>query len=86
MANPAPFMVTLRIDRNKVTEHEYNRIIRLFGLLRTKNPFSNVSYSIKLKNIPYSNKDVPINKEWQITLSNVDEMDKEAAMHEIKNV
>jgi hypothetical protein len=77
-------MCTLRIDRNRVSEHEYNRIIRLFGVLRTKSPFSEVSYSIKLKNVPFSGKDVPTNKDWQITLSNVDEMDKEAAMHEIK--
>lgn len=53
-------------------------------MLRTKSPFSEVSYSIKLKNVPFSGKDVPTNKDWQITLSNVDEMDKEAAMHEIK--
>lgn len=29
---------------------------------------------------------MPINKDWQITLSNVEELDKEASMHEIKTV
>lgn len=50
--------------------------MRIFGELKRKNVFPGVSFALKLKKVPFSGSDVPTNKEWQITLANVDEMDK----------
>lgn len=79
----APFACTVRIDRNKISDQDYNTLLRIFGEFKRKNIFPDVSFNLKLKEVPYGGKDLPRNKEWQITLANIEEMDKESMMHEI---
>lgn len=81
--SPAPFACTLRIDRNKISDQDYNTLLRIFGEFKRKNLFPDVSFNLKLKEVPYGGKDLPRNKEWQITMANIEEMDKESMMHEI---
>ena len=85
MANPAPFVCTLRVDRNRISDEQFKRLMRIFGQLKRKNVYPDVAFDLKMKPIPYAGKDAVKNKDWQITIGNVDEMDKEAMMHEIKN-
>ena len=59
--------------------------MRIFGQLKRKNVFPDVAFDLKMKSIPYAGNDAVKNKDWQITIGNVDEMDKEAMMHGIKN-
>jgi hypothetical protein len=79
----APFACTVRIDRNKISDQDYNTLLRIFGEFKRKNLFPDVSFNLKLKEVPYGGKDLPRNKEWQISLANIEEMDKESMMHEI---
>jgi hypothetical protein len=71
------------VDRNKISEQDYNALLRIFGEFKRKNLFPDVAFSLKLKEVPYGGKDLPKNKEWQITLANIEEMDRESMMHEI---
>ena len=81
MSNPAPFMCTLRVDRNRISDEDYTKLLKIFGQLKRKNKFGDICFSLKLKKIPYGGRDCLPNKQWMITLTNLDEMDKESMMH-----
>ena len=81
MSNPAPFMCTLRVDRNRISDEDYTKLLKIFGQLKRKNKFADICFSLKLKKIPYGGRDCLPNKQWMITLTNLDEMDKESMMH-----
>jgi hypothetical protein len=65
-------MCTLKVDRNKISEQDYNALLRIFGDFKRRNLFPEVAFNLKLKEVPYAGRDLPRNKEWQITLANVD--------------
>ena len=81
----APFICSVRVDRNKISEEDYLNIVRIFGEIKRNNSFPDVAFTLKLKEVPYGGADVPKNVEWQISLANADEMEKETMMHEISN-
>ena len=62
IANPAPYLCTLKVDRNRISDEEYNRLMRLFGELRTSNAFPDVAFALKLKDIPYAGEKALRNK------------------------
>jgi hypothetical protein len=84
LANPAPYQCTLRIDRNRISDEDYHKLLRVFGQLKSANAFPDVSFALKLKDVPYAGEEALKNKEWQITLSNVEELDREAMLLEVK--
>lgn len=71
-----PFLCSLWVDRNKISEGEYNKLLAIFGEFKRNNTFPDVAFSLKLKEIPYPGKDNASNSSWQINLMNMDELDK----------
>lgn len=77
----APFLCTLTIDRNRITEDEYTRIMNIFGEMKRKNLFPDVAFTLRLKPVSYAGSSYLPNKEWQITLTDIDEADRQNMMN-----
>jgi len=44
-----PFVCTLKVDRNRISEEDYNKLLKIFGKLKKEGKYLDVGFGLKLK-------------------------------------